>query len=209
MHADPVIEALCHRLVAEHAAHTVLLYGSRARGTHTPDSDYDVAAFAPRPALLRITDRVGPAHLDVFVYPEATLASVTDELLRLRGARVLLQRDDGGADHFLARLDAHHAAGPPALSADEQRARIDWLAKMAQRMRRGDAEGHFRRVWLLTALLEDYFVLRRRWYEGPKQALAWLARHDEPAHALFTQALQPGADDEAIDRLVARVVDLG
>lgn len=208
MDPDLVIEGLCRRLVAEHAAHTVLLYGSRARGTHSPDSDYDVAAFAPRPALLRITDRVGPAYLDVFVYPEATLASASDELLRLRGARVLLQRDDG-ADRFLARLDAHYVAGPPAISADEQRARIDWLAKMAQRMRHGDAEGHFRRAWLLTALLEDYFVLRGRWYEGPKLALAWLARHDEPTHALFAMALQPGADDATIDRLVAWVVDLG
>ena len=38
----------------------------------------------------------------------------------------------------------------------------------------GDLEGNFRRVWLLYALLEDYFALRGMWYEGPKAALKWL-----------------------------------
>jgi len=36
---------------------------------------------------------------------------------------------------------------------------------MALRMRRSDIEGNFRRAWLLTALLEDYFRLRGMWYQ--------------------------------------------
>lgn len=48
---------------------------------------------------------------------------------------------------------------------------------MLQRLRRGDAEGDYRRHWLLTMALEDYFALR------------------------------PGASDETIAAWMAAVID--
>jgi hypothetical protein len=62
---------------------------------------------------------------------------------------------------------------------------------MLQRLRRGDAEGDYRRHWLLMMALEDYFALRTRWYPGPKKALAWLAREMPHHHALCAAALRP------------------
>ena len=205
MHADPVIEALRARLVRDHAVHTVLLYGSRANGTCTPDSDYDVAAFGPVPDTQRITHAVGDAYLDVFVYPESMLRDPPDDLLRLRGSSIVMQRD-AEASAFLECLDARFDAGPTGLNPGEVQARCDWLQKMAVRMRRGDAEANFRRAWLLTALLEDYFVLRGRWYEGPKKSLAWLKANDPSGLALFEVALAPGAAPETIDGLVRHVM---
>lgn len=204
MHQDPVIEATCLRLEREYAAHTILLYGSRADGTHTADSDYDIAAFAPIAEALRVTDLVGDCYLDVFVYPDSTLESYTDELLRLRNSHILRQRGDE-ADGFIKRLDSYFHAGPASLSANEAQVRRNWLMKMATRSRRGDTEGNFRRVWLLTSVLEDYFALRQRWYEGPKKALAWLSQHDPETHTLVTKALAPGASHEDIDKLVRHV----
>jgi hypothetical protein len=184
--------------------HTILLYGSRGNNTHTTDSDYDIAAFGPVSEVQRLTESTGAAYLDVFVYPECMLLEASEDLLRLRGSVVLLERDRSAA-RLLAGLDERFAAGPTKLNPGEQQARRDWLKKMAQRMRRGDAEGDFRRAWLLTALLEDYFVLRAIWYEGPKKALAWLRINDEVGLRLFTTALAPGSPPEAIDRLVEYV----
>lgn len=59
MHSDPVVEATIQTLVRDHAAHTILLYGSRANATHTSDSDHDIAAFAAVTQVERVTDLAG------------------------------------------------------------------------------------------------------------------------------------------------------
>jgi len=52
--AAKVLDEALSELVETHAAHTVILYGSRAQGTHRTDSDYDIAAFAPATASIRL-----------------------------------------------------------------------------------------------------------------------------------------------------------
>jgi hypothetical protein len=70
---------------------------------------------------------------------------------------------------------------------------------------RGDAEGNYRRAWLLTALLEDWFQLRGLWYLGPKNALAHLRIHEPGLHDAFETALGPDAPLEKVETLVALV----
>ena len=79
-------------------------------------------------------------------------------------------------------------------------------ATLAFHIRQGDVEGNYRRVWLLYALLEDYFLLRGLWYEGPQLGLAWLRTHDPPTFAAYGEALLPGAGLEAIESLVDHVL---
>ncbi|MDE1716125.1 nucleotidyltransferase domain-containing protein [Chromobacterium amazonense] len=197
-----------NRILAELARdtrlHTVLLYGSRADGSANLGSDYDIAAFGEVAQLTRDTRRIDGEYLDLFVYPDSALAAPGEEHLKLRGARVLRQRGEE-AMRFLAALDAIHAAGPRRLPEDELQARRDWAHKMAARIARGDVEGNYRRAWLLTALLEDYFELRGLWYEGPKKSLRWLKANDELSGLAFDKALRPGAELAAIEALVVRV----
>ncbi|MCA6218125.1 nucleotidyltransferase domain-containing protein [Ideonella sp. B7] len=197
---------LVEALREAHGAHTALLYGSLADGSAGPDSDIDLALFAPIAQVRRDARWQQGRPLDVFVHPETVLAQPTAEQLCLRGARVLAQRGDEAA-RFLAQLDALHAAGPHPLAPDEAQVRRVWVTKMLQRLRRGDAEGDYRRHWLLMIALEDYFALRTRWYPGPKKALAWLAREAPDHHALCAAALRPGASDEAIAAWMAAVIE--
>jgi len=205
MPSDPLLTTLCQDLQTRHGAHTLLLYGSRADGSAGPDSDYDLAAFAPVERELRDARWVNGAYLDAFVYPDAVLGDTPGrDLLKLRGCRVLLQSDNA-ADALLRRIDALHAQGPAPLPPDEIATTRAWAHKMVLRARRGDAEGDYRRAWLLTALLEDHFTTRGQWFEGPKKALRWLAEHEPATHAAFCAALQPGASLDEIAALVLRV----
>lgn len=202
--ADPTLDRIVRSLADDHAAHTILLYGSRADGSAGPDSDYDIAAFAPVAEPFRIARPEPGGYLDVWVYREDQIEITDGEFLKLRGSRILRQRGTE-ADDLMRALEARYARGPDPLDADEIAARRVWAHKMVERMQRGDAEGDYRRAWLLYTLLEDYFHLRGLWCEGPKKALRWLARFDAGTHDAFVIALRPGANDAAIRALVDRV----
>jgi predicted nucleotidyltransferase len=200
-----LLERLCDELVQRHGVHTVILYGSRANGSALPGSDIDIAAFWPADQALRDTGQFHGEYLDLFIYPDRLLAQPSADDLKLRGGKVMLQRGDE-AQRCLAALDALHAAGPAPLPDDELQARRDWARKMLGRIARGDTEGHYRRAWLQMALLEDWFVLRGRWFEGPKRALAWLAEHEPATRLAFDAALAPGASWDTLRLLVEQVV---
>ena len=205
MHEDPLIATLCIELADKLRAHTILLYGSRADGTANQFSDYDIAAFADVPCTVRDTRIRNGQFLDVFIHPEAILKEPTAGYLSLRGSQVLVQRKDE-ATEFLVQLEVIFHAGPGTLPEDEIRARKMWAWKMLGRMQRADIEGHYRRTWLLMALLEDYFNIRGLWYLGPKKSFMMLKQTDPQTHAAFEAALQSNATNESISQLVQLVV---
>jgi len=201
MRPDPILDQICKELVATHAVHSILLYGSRADGSAGADSDYDVAAFGSIDKSFRVARVLDGTYLDVFVYPEALLLEPTEEYLKLRGSRVVMQRG-AEAEDFLSKLEEIFRRGPEPLPSDEIEARKVWAHKMVARMQRADLEGNYRRVWLLTAMLEDYFHLRGLWYQGPKKALRWLHQFDVPTYDAMHLALEPNASKEAVSSLV-------
>jgi len=192
---------LVEELRRERRAHTILLYGSRARGDATAESDVDVAAFADVAETTRDARLWHGLYLDGFVYPTAALEEQDPDLLKLLGSRVLLD-ERGLAGPFLERLAALRRVGPPVLPESEQRMRRVWARKMLARIRRGDVEADYRRHWLLYQLLEDWFALRGEWYEGPKAALADLRSRDPDVFAAFERALRPGVAIDVIEGLV-------
>jgi hypothetical protein len=199
-----LLQTIAEDVRATHKCHTLILYGSWARGDATPTSDYDLLAIRQQGrAVVRDARVWRGVYLDIFVYPEKRLRP--DDLLSVRGGRVLFQKERVG-DALLARINEVYARGPKPLSPDEIGARRIWAQKMFDRLRTGDPEGNYRRVWLLTALLEDYFVFQNRWYEGPKAAFKWLRKHRPDVCAKFERALEPGADLSTISDLIAGVL---
>ncbi len=205
MEADLFLQRTCKELVSVHAVHTILFYGSRANGTARPDSDYDIAAFAPVEKMIRDARLVEGVFLDTFIRPETELLHPTHAHIKLRGSKILLQRESE-AENFLHQLELLFRGGPAALPIDEIEARKLWALKMAARIKHGDTEANYRRVWLLTALLEDYFHIRGLWWQGPKQSLIWLKENDASVHDAYCAALVPGASNDTIDFLVQQVM---
>ncbi|MGH2415505.1 MAG: nucleotidyltransferase domain-containing protein [Microcystaceae cyanobacterium] len=196
-----LVDELCHL----HNCHTVILYGSRAKGTHTAESDYDLFAVRETGESLRDARLWNNYYLDIFIYNEKDVIIVDDSFLRIRGG-VVLREWEGFGQRLLKQVDELFATGPAALSASEVQLRRTWFSKMLKRISQGDIEADYRRVWLLYVLLEDYFALRQKWYLGSKESWSWLKIHDPETYVAFEVALKPGASFSTIESLVEKVI---
>jgi hypothetical protein len=103
----------------------------------------------------------------------------------------------------LENVQSLYDAGPAQISTAEIALRKAWSEKTLRRAGKGDAEGDYRRHWLLFSLLEDYFAARGLWYLGPKRALRTLGDIDGHHCEVFKRALSPSATLPAIQEAVA------
>lgn len=205
---DPFLERFVHLLEKEHGCHTVILYGSRARGTHGPSSDYDLLGIRASGEDTRDARQIDGVFFDAFVRTEKTVIEQPEVFLHVRGG-ILLRDPQGIGARLLENVAAILDKPPVALPDAEIQARTTWCIKMVERIRHAgpdDVEAHYRRHWLLVDLLEFYFVLRRRHYLGSKESFSWMSTHDARAYHAFTEALRPGASVEAVERLVGVVL---
>jgi hypothetical protein len=186
---DPVLRSIVAELKTRHRCHTIFLYGSRARGLVTPTSDYDVTGVRRDGRKTRIAKRVRGAYWDVFVYPEKDLRKLGDQHLSWKGAR-LLHAEGRYGPNLMKRLDAllrkPHRPSPPY----ELQVLKIWSRKQLDRCEARDAQGLFRRVELLTALVEHYFEIRKMRFWGPKAGFAWLEEHDPETFRRILRALR-------------------
>lgn len=205
---DRVLAAIIKELCQVEGCHTVILYGSRAKGTDTAASDYDLLAIRPNGPSRREARNWNGAYLDIFIYNEKDLKDIDLSFLRLRGGLVLREKFDLGRQ-LLARVEELFAAGPKTLPPEELELRRTWSRKMLERIHQGGIEddyANYRRAWLLFTLLEDYFVLRQAWYLGPKESFVWLKTHDPDSYEAFELALKPGAQLQTVKFLVEKVL---
>lgn len=202
----PDLDILAAELCEKHGAHTVILYGSRARGDARPTSDVDVYLVrddGPATSDHRVWEGL---WLDAWVHPARDTEVFEPGLLRLCGGKVLIDRDGFGRA-LLERLDARRAQGPEAATPEHRALLVTWLLKTAARVRApapDDLEAMLRRAALLTESIETYFTLRGRWYPGPRGALATLREEDPETWARYAEALRDASVD--VDALVARVI---
>lgn len=202
---DDEIDAASRAIADAHGCHTIVLYGSRARGDADDGSDVDLLCIRDDGPTLRDSRLIDGVYFDAFIYPRAALATPDPSLLRILAGRVLCEQEGEGTA-LLERVRALFAKGPAPLADDDRTARVVWAHKMLDRIRgnRG-AEADYRRISLITQALEDYFELRGLWFRGPKVAFPWLRAHDDDAQRAFETAMQPGAGIDALVALVSAV----
>jgi len=204
---DPVTQEITAELMALHGCHTVILYGSRARGDATPASDFDLLCVRTDGPAVRDARWSGGHYIDAFVYPESTFHKLDPPLLRILGGVIVRERAGFGTA-LLARLQELFNRGPEPLPEDERSALFAWAGKTLERLSGPPtAETGYRRVAMLSQSLEDYFALRQRWYRGSKESLAWLQVHDPESFGLFDRAVRLGASLDEVSALVRRVYD--
>ncbi len=202
---DPQLARFVNTLVTGHGCHSVVLYGSRALGVATAESDWDMLGIREGGEATRDARLVDGVFLDAFIVPEADVVDAGAKFLHVRRGIPVLDPRGLGA-RLVEDVAAALAKPPPRVPEAEIAARRAWCRKMLGRIGRGDVEANFRRAWLLFDLLELYFMFRGRHWLGPKEGFRWLAEEDGRAHEAFSTALAPGAPIEAIEALVEIVL---
>jgi predicted nucleotidyltransferase len=84
---DPILNEICMRLNQEFNPKKIYLFGSRARGDHKPDSDYDLVLVIDSSDLGMIDRNIQAgkvlwgikASVDVFVYTQAEFDLMKDQ----------------------------------------------------------------------------------------------------------------------------------
>lgn len=203
---DQLLSRITLDLRERYNPHTIILYGSHARGDHTPASDIDVVCFVEGATPIEDARDFEGFYLDAWVYDSNVMSASTDELLRVADG-YCLHDSEGHGEVFLKELQQRIEQGPKPLSASEVQHTKQWVYKMLERSKSLDVESSYRRYWLAVDLLQIYFDLRRQWYFGPKKSLAWLRENDSTGYQLFSQVYTPSIKFEDLDRLSEYVTD--
>lgn len=180
-----VIENLVEYIVSKYKCHTIILYGSYAKNTYDKESDIDIIGFTNLDIEIQDKSAFEDVELDLWIYNEAKLKNAED-YLHIRSGVILLDNNDV-ACNFLLEINELFNKGPEPLSITAKQNSVIWLEKMLKRTLKGDLEGRFREIWLLSEMLPIYFELNDRYYLGSKESFEWLKSNDIEAYKLFEQ----------------------
>ena len=200
---DPILEKVVNHSKQTYNCHTIILYGSRARGDETLTSDYDIIAIRDKGEMERDCRKLEGVFLDIFIYSMEEIKNPSD-FLRIKDGIVICQKDNIGSE-LLEKVRDAYLKGPVPIKNWEKQMIIAWGEKMLERANIRDVEGNFRAHWLIYDLLEGYFQLRGLWYLGPKEAFQWLKTNDSAVYELFENILRQGIDLKQLKKLTEKV----
>ncbi|MGM9604654.1 MAG: nucleotidyltransferase domain-containing protein [Faecousia sp.] len=174
-------------LTEKYTPTSILLYGSYANGTNDETSDFDCMLIVPQKKTAHDDSVVGGVQMDCFLFTkEETAAEDLAPFLTVYDASIAL--DDGTGAALKARVRQYVA--DHSVRTEEDRIFLrSWIKKTCARIRKGDDEGCFRAVALLSESLEDYCLLRDRFYFGSKKTIQYLKENDPAAYDLFHSAI--------------------
>ena len=207
LQTDMVLNAIVKELQTIYHCHTIILYGSRARGDFKPTSDYDVAgitANGDKKWISRFDEKHQVFH-DIFIFPEKELATPNETHLQMSDGIVIIDHNDIG-QHLIETLKTIEKE-PLSITVDEIQARKTWYQKMLARAEVGDLEGQYRHIWSIFTILEDYFAFKQLRYRGPKKAFQYLAKHDPDILNLFEHALSNTNDIKSLKQLIEKITE--
>ncbi len=188
-----ILDQVLARAAADPGVRGVILTGSRARGLANAWSDYDVTIVVAEQAQpWRHSSRTGTLD-EVVCTPEALAdTSVRWQRYAYRGARVLLDRLDGGIAALVDRQatpSEEEAAGQARTALD---AYLNQLYRAVKSRRDGFADAaHLDEVESLPWLLETVFALHGRLRPYNKY-LDW-ELENFPLPGPWNTALRPGS----------------
>lgn len=187
---------------SKHCVHTIILYGSFAKGNNDEYSDIDIVAFWDEDEELQDKSNLGSNQLDLWIYPSAKMGDYK-EFIRVNGGVILLNRRNI-AEAFMSNIKHAYETGPIAKSLEEKKNILKWVRKMYSRSLKEDLEGAYRKSLLFAELLPIYFELNDMWYLGSKYGFEFLKDNDEIAYNLYRSLYlgrAPGVLEDVIKHL--------
>lgn len=205
--SDEILRSIVDELQITYHCHTIILYGSRARGDFTSTSDYDVAGITSSNDKKWIArfDENHQVFYDIFIFPEKELINPTEDHLQMADGVVIIDHNHVGK-HLLEKLK-NIQSKPLSISNEEIKARKVWYKKMLARANVSDIEGKYRHIWAIHAILEDYFSFKKLRFQGPKKAFQYLKEYDPAILCAFEVALSNPNDLDALKHLIEAIAE--
>lgn len=170
----------------------MITYGSYSNHTNNLHSDFDALLICEKGKAVTHHDTsfVEGIQLDVFLYEKDAFSHDEDisEIVQIWDGRIEFDTE-GIAKDWINRANLY--IKKQAVKTAEEKAELkQWCYKMAERTKRGDAEGVYRWHWLLVDSLEIYCNVRDMYYFGPKKTILSLKKQDETGYRLYDRALR-------------------
>ena len=197
---DRITELAVKEVLEKYNPHTIIVYGSRARGEATETSDIDIACFTDSLTASKDAREFHNVFLDAWIYPTEAMENVTTEFLRF-GDGFCASDKKGIGEIFLQKVREKIDLGPDLLSCEDKAHAKEWAMKMLSRAAQNDIEANSRRVWLQFELLQIYFQFRDQWYFGPKKSFSWLKENDPKGYEIFQASYSNTQSHELLKKL--------
>jgi len=184
------MERILEHIISAYNPLCVLVYGSFADGTNGEHSDFDCMIITGSKTTSHDASVVGDVQLDLFIHTmdEVNRIDNYDDFVQIHDA-IIVKDVDGIAEKLKLAVQSHIVDNSVKSEGEKEHLRA-WLKKMLTRAEANDTEGRYRHHLALIEGLEIYFVLRDRYYFGPKKAISALAREDKEAYELFDKAMR-------------------
>jgi predicted nucleotidyltransferase len=182
---DRLLPDIMHYVQTTYGAHTVILYGSRAQGTASSKSDYDIIAFkgiaAPNESK---RDLFKDVYLDLHFFDDGSLNDMYLDvpLGFVNGFMILCQKDNFG-ERFTQHIKKIYDRGFHVPDELKQKV-VDEIRTKLLKINNTVA-GHYYQHSLLSSLPEHYFTLRDLYYVGARESFAWIKENDLPTYYAF------------------------
>ncbi len=202
---DPLLPEIVQHVRAKYGVHTVILHGSRARGTATVKSDYDLIGLQKSGEKKNYQEFFKGAYLDVSIYPQNfKIEDATNfSLLTFWQEAVILYKQNHEGERFINAVKEAFYNREDLSEAKKSKIRL--LTMNFNRSQENEIREYFYRHKFLTLALTEYFPIRNLVYKGPRKSFEWLKKYDPLTYTAFNRALAPKACHESLHGLLTRV----
>lgn len=183
------MEEIIRYLKEKYKPCSIIVYGSYADGSNNEYSDFDALVITESGEPVHDISKVGEVQLDVFMYPAEYIETNSDpeQYAQIYDGVIVMDAKNRGAE--LKERITSYFNNLPRKTDSEINDELGWLGKMVLRAKRNDAEGMFRRHWLLTESLSIFCDIHGHLYRGPKKSLKWMEREFPEAFRYYSEAL--------------------
>lgn len=183
------LDGILRYLKESYDPHTIISFGSVARGTYTPESDFDVVVISDTAKLGTDTAEIDGVLLDAFIYNTRDVLETTPtELLQIYESKLLL--DEKGLGIWLKNNVRQYVQNRQKKTREEKNYLRSRMRKQLRRSEQGGAQGLYRLCWILKDSLDTYFSLRDELYYGPDDALERMQKNAPNDYALYEAAMR-------------------
>lgn len=217
----PEEDNLIDFLEEKFGCHTLILYGSRAIGTHQPESDWDVLGLYRGSKLISFHQAVpGVGEVNAYIYPESwaqynarmpsPLYHPAEDFVRLKQGKVLTQELNWG-DYILQQAKKIYEQGPPALT-EEEREQMRYhvgshLLDVVLNEARDPAWRNLAYHRIMTLCFRFYFQYRQLWVPSGRDGFAYIRTHDDTIYRQFL-VCETQRDKAPLETLIAMVTNV-